>query len=413
MKFFAPAFSGTHARWFRFSIAPTLLLCILGFSLLFGGCSDDGQEIIYPTPPLPNAMNWLFDVFGTASNDVYACGNKGAMFHYDGTEWSFIEMGTTSPITTVWGLENGPLYAAGHEGNIWQLMAGSWSGMDSGINNDLYGLGVFDQSVYVCGADGALQRLSGNTWNDVGQIMVTRSSGEGHAVEDTFMLNEDVISLLMVNQHFLGGAYKLPDFEGEYIGLHGTAGMVMSTEPDSTTYDWELRPLGEDEFALSEWIMCGTNTHEAILNNNYLGTSEGWIFQLVRSDEGENVWSKMSPDATENAGSGIRDMWLDGNSNLYFVTDEGEMLFQSRDYNFSTAVGVRKAFRISQAGLSGIWGSDVDHIFMTGFTEDVIFEASMDTTNMTLNISEVPLTFPDTGGKSIGLFEDQFGMPRY
>jgi len=413
MKFYAPAFTGTCARWFRLSVAPIFLISILGLALFGAGCSEDSNDdITFPDPPDVDQMNWLFDVYGTGADDVYACGNKGAMFHFDGSSWSFMDMGTGSPITKVWGPDDGTLYAAGHGGNVWTLSGTTWSSMSSGTSQNIYGLGIFNQSVHLCGANGAVRKLSGNTWNEVGQVMVIRSPSQPFAVEDTLLLNEDVASLLTVNEHFIGGAYKLPSYEGEYIGMYGIDGMVMSTDV-APEFDWQLRPLGADQFALSEWMMCTTNS--ATLNDNYLGTSEGWIFQLVLGDNGDYVWDKMHPDVTVDARSGIRDMWLDEDSNLYFVTDDGEMIFQTQDYDFGEGIGSRTFFDISHSGLTSIWGADTDNIFMTGFTEDMIFKVSMDFTHpdSTLIVTnEIPLDFPNKGGQSIGMFEDQFGMPR-
>lgn len=411
MKFFASAFSGTRARWFRLSVAPIFLISILGLSLLGAGCSDDESEVTFPNPPPPEQMNWLFDVFGTGPNDVYTCGNKGAMFHFDGSDWTYVDMGSSAPITSVWGPGDGTLYAVGHGGKLWANIGGSWSSQSSGTSSDLYGIGIFDNDVHICGAEGAMRRLSGSTWSEVGPIMVVRSPAIPHAPEDTLLLHEDIASLLTVNQYFIGGAYKLPSYEGEYIGLNGIDGMVLSLDMEPESFDWELRPLGDDQFALSEWMMC-TTTSIPNLGDNYLGTSEGWVFKLTLGDEGNEVWSKMSPDMTEDARSGIRDMWLDADSNLYMVTDDGTMIFQTQNYNFSEDLGMRKSFDITHSGLTSIWGADTDHMFMTGFTENIIIEASMDFSDTTLVFTETTLEFPNKGGQSIGMFEDQFGMPR-
>ena len=413
MKFFASAFSGTRARWFRHSVAPIFLMSILVLALTGAGCSDDGEDITYSTPPAPEQMNWLFDVFGTGPDDVYACGNKGAMFHFDGSEWSFVDMGSSVPITSIWGPGDGTLYAVGHSGKLWQNTGGSWSAQSSGTSKNLYGVGLFNNDVHICGEDGALRRLNGNSWSDVGPVMVVRSPAIPHAPEDTLLLHEDIASLLTVNQYFIGGAYKLPDFEGEYIGLNGIDGMVLSLDMEPESFDWELRPLGDDEFALSEWMMC-TTTSVPTLGDNYLGTSEGWVFQLALSDEGNNVWSKMSPDLTSDARSGVRDMWLDEDSNLYMVTDDGDLVFQSSDYNFSEGLGMRQSFPITHSGLTSIWGSDTDNIYMTGFTENTVIKGSMeiDDTSVNFTFTEIILEFPNKGGQSIGMFEDQFGMPR-
>ncbi len=425
MKFFASAFSGTHARWFRLSVAPILLTCLLGLALFSAGCSSDSGEINFPTPPEPEQMNWIFDVYGTAADDVYACGNKGAMFHYDGNDsnaWTYMEMGAGTPITTVWGPDDGTLYAAGHAGKLWQNIGGTWSSMSSGTSEDLFGLGMFDSTIHAVGKNGTVRRLNGNTWTGVGNEIVLRDA-ESLIAQDTLYLQLDIPSVVTVSQYFLGGAYNLPDFEGEYIGLAGTDGMVLAfdAEIDSITfepvYDWRLRPVGNDQFSQSEWVTAASSS-APIIEDNYLGTSEGWIFRISQDDTSGGdtnnlVIVPMVPRVTSDSGSGIRDMWVDANHNLYFVTDDGEMGFQTSNYKFNEGIGMRKLFPVTHAGLTSIWGADTDHIFMSGFTENSLIHASMDFSDTSLVFTEVPLVFPNKGGQSIGMFEDHIGLPRY
>ncbi len=412
MNFFASAFSGAHARWFRLSVAPVILTALLGLVLFSAGCSSDSDDSInFPTPPPEAQMNWIFDVYGTAANDVYACGNKGAMFHYDGTDWSVVDLGVSTPITTIWGLTGGTLYAAGHAGKIWQNSAGTWSSMSSGTSEDLYGLGQWSQTIHAVGANGAIRRLSGNTWNSVPGVIILRDP-ESLAPQDTLSLVSDIPSIITVSEYFLGGSYNIPDFEDEYIGLAGTDGMVLAPDDEPDLYDWRLRPVGTDQFSESEWVTA-SNSSVVNIEDNYLGTSEGWIYHISETPEGKLVIEQMSPDVTRDQGSGIRDMWLDADSNLYFVTDDGEMGFQSQDYDFGLGIGVREMFSITHSGLTSIWGSDPEHIFMTGFTENSLVQASFDVDNLTLDFTIVPIEFPNKGGQSIGMFVDHMGLPRH
>ena len=415
MNFFASAFSETHARWFRLSVAPIFLITLLALVLLSSGCSDDseGGDINFPTAPPEDEMNWVFDVYGTAADDIYACGNKGAMFHYDGTSWSYVDMGTGSPITTVWATDTGTMYAAGHNGKIWQESGGSWSSMSSGTSEDLYGLGAFDQVIHAVGKNGTIKRLSGGSWSSVENVVILRDP-ESLAPQDTLNLLLDFPSIITVSEYFLGGAYNIPDFEGDMTGVAGTDGMVLAVDEEPELYDWRLRPVGTDQFAVAEWI---TSASSSIVNidDNYLGTSEGWIFHISEDINGKLVIEQMDPDITTDSGSGIRDMWLDEDRNLFFVTDDGEMGFQSSDYNFSEEIGFRAIFPVTHSGLTSIWGSDREHIYMTGFTENSLIEASVALTDTTaaLVFNVVPLEFPNKGGQSIDMFEDHVGMPRF
>ncbi len=408
MKLIASVFSETYARWFRRSITPMIMVTLLGLIFIGSGCSDDnGDQINFPTPAPPAQRNWLFDVFGTAADDVYACGNKGAMFHFDGTSWIQMEMGTSAPITTIWGPPEGPLYAAGHDGHLWQLVNNTWSTMSSGTTQDLFGLGMYQGNIHVCGAEGTLRRLSGNTWAGVPEVIVLRDPEGVHAPIDTLNLTADISSLLTINSFAIGGAFKDPNFIGEGFGMEGTDGMILGLDSEPENYDWVLRPLRGDQLAESEWIICSTNS-TAVTENNYLGTSEGWIFQLG-SNQG---WNKLEPDVTTDAKVGIRGMWLDENSNLYFVTDSGDMIFQTREYHFPD-LGLRKIFPVTINGLTNIWGADTDHLFMTGFTENMIIQAHMDFSDTTLVFEQVEVEFSAKSGNSLDMFEDHLGMPRF
>ena len=61
--------------------AACLALSLFAALTLLSSCSDDKSEPPFTEPPAPSARNWLFDVNGTAANDVWACGAKGTMLH--------------------------------------------------------------------------------------------------------------------------------------------------------------------------------------------------------------------------------------------------------------------------------------------------------------------------------------------
>lgn len=408
----ASAFSGTRARWFRRSVASLSCLLLVGLILVGSGCSDDdGGNVNYPDPPAEEQRDWLFDVYGTAPNDVYAVGNKGAMFHYDGTDWTAVPLAVTSPLTSIWGPGDGTLYSVGHGGVALRYAGGQWSGLESGTENDLYTVGMFQDEIYACGEAGTVRRLSGNAMVDVAGVIIVRN-GETGAPEDTLSLGEDIYSLVTVNYSFIGGAYILPDYEEEIFGIMGTDGMVLAPDNQPELYDWRLRPIGSDQFALSEWILC-TTSDPVTISNNYMGTSEGWIYRLNQGEGGQLDWSLIIPDATVDGGNGIRDMWIDESCNLYAVTDDGNMVFQTPDYDFVTGEGVRAIFDVTHGGLTGIWGSGPDNLFMTGFNENVIVQASMNLDDYTLTFDEVPVVFPSKGGESISLGQDHQGLPRF
>ncbi len=393
----ASALSGTRARWFRRSLA-------------LGGCGgDDGGGIHYPTPDPEPPHNWLFDVYGNAADDVYAVGNKGMVFHYDGSAWSATDLGVNSTITSIYGNGNGTLYAAGHDGHFWRNTNGTWSSLDSGTDLDFYSVGTYQNEIYAVGERGNARRLAGNSLVAANEVIVVRNAQTG-APEDTLSLSENIYSLVTVNYSSIGGAYILED--QEIFGIDGTDGMVLAPDSEPELYDWRLRPLGGDQLANSEWILSSTSDPVTV-GNNYLGTSEGWIYRLSDSGGGRLDWILLLPDTTVDEGNGIRDMWIDGDNNLYAVTDDGSLVFQTEDFDFVSGTGVRNIYDIAHGALTGIWGADPQHLFMVGFNENVIFQASMDLNGYNLTVEEVPVVFPAKAADSLEEGKDHQGFHRF
>ena len=389
-----------------------LCLTVLGTAMLLGsGCSDDESTVSFPQPPPPQAMNWLFDIYGTGPNDIFACGNKGALFHFDGEDWEHIDLGTSAAFVSIWE-NDGTMYAVGHGGTIWRHTTGSpadqWSSMDSGTSKDLYNIGSFDDEIYVCGAEGTLRRLNGSSWATTPTQIVTRDPATGDTTA-FFVRDTDLSSLLTVNHFFIGGAYKLPDYEGEEVGILGTDGMVLTNDLE---YDWLLRPLRGDQLADAEWVLS-TTSNPLVFEHNFLGTSEGWIFQLAEDEGGDMVWVKHYPRVTIDPGSGIRDMWLDENASVYMVTDDGQLVIQSQDYDFNEGTGYRKVLYDQVNALVGIWGTASDNFYMVGFVENKLFQGAVDFSDTTLTgITEIAVDFPNKG-MGIDPFKDELGRPRF
>ncbi|MBK8165850.1 MAG: hypothetical protein IPK64_07790 [bacterium] len=371
-----------------------MALCLLAVAALFGACSDDDGEPPFTEPPLPAAQSWLFDVVGTAANDVYACGNKGAMFHWNGAAWERVDMQVSDPIVRMWKEDGGStLYAVGHKGLIWRNAGGAWAPMASGTSKNLYGIGALGGVVHAVGQDGVICRLSGSTWSvTAGRMFQLNEVG---APIDTLLVAEDLASLVTVNHYFLGGAYLDPNFTGTRIGVFGTRGMVLAPNTDGALLaEWILRPLSGEQTVLHEWVLA-TTSDPAVLSRNYLGTSEGWLFRLTRDDAGRNVWSKFFPTFTSSPGAGINDMWVDAADNVYLVTDEGQIVYQSADYDFAAGTGRRAVLYDGFDRLTGIWGAGPGDIWVVGYRTETIFHVSHDQVTDDVEMTPLTVTFPD------------------
>lgn len=412
----ASAVTGSTRLWHRHRISVLMVLALAGILLGLLGCSSDSNDVTFPKPPAPEARKWLFDVYGTAADDVYVGGAMGVMYHFDGSTWTLQDMGTTAAVTNIWSPPTeSTLYAVGHGGHIWRNTGSGWGGMTSGTSQDLFGIGEArvgtqstDVRIHAVGANGTVRQLKGSTWQGVGDVMVILD--ENATPIDTLSVTKDLSSMLTVNYYFLGGAYKNPNYEGERFGIAGTKGLVLAfnTLPDSiSTADWVLRPLSGEQRVNEEWVLC-TTSDGATLSRNYLGTSEGWLFQLVQDTDGSEVWQKFYPEFTDDPGAGIRDIWLDAAGNAYVVTDEGKVFYQSWDYNFANGTGERQMLFDGASSLVSIWGTGPDNIYFTGYFDEVIFHGVHDVVAGTMTVDTIDLPFPnksDAGSMVPGLDE--------
>jgi hypothetical protein len=63
------------------------------------GCTEDGWCWAHPLPE----GNTLLAVWGAASADVWAVGERGAILHWDGQRWSPVASPTQEFLRCVWG----------------------------------------------------------------------------------------------------------------------------------------------------------------------------------------------------------------------------------------------------------------------------------------------------------------------
>ena len=99
-----------------------LLLCALL-------CNSAAAEWSVIDPP-PTGEN-LTDIWGTASNDVFAVGSGGSVLHYDGDAWSVVHTDTNGQLRAVWGTGPSHVLAGGqsginrYNGTAWSPWAGA------------------------------------------------------------------------------------------------------------------------------------------------------------------------------------------------------------------------------------------------------------------------------------------------
>jgi len=102
--------------------------------LTFGRYNDsrivryrNGTFSIMTTP----IKEYLYDIWGSDNNNVFAVGGKGTILYYNGDTWVVQNSGTINNLNTVWGTSSNNVFAAGDNGTILHYNGTTWSPMTS------------------------------------------------------------------------------------------------------------------------------------------------------------------------------------------------------------------------------------------------------------------------------------------
>ncbi|WFP75854.1 hypothetical protein [Mesorhizobium sp. WSM4906] len=132
----------------------------------------DGSVRIYdgvgwtPSPASPQALTCIW---GLSDSDVYAAGDEGVVYRWNGAAWSSFSPPLGDVIFCVRGVSSRNLYACGANGLLWHF-DGIWTQIQLPTNQRLLGLlTLAANDALVCGAGGVLFRGADANWNDVSQ----------------------------------------------------------------------------------------------------------------------------------------------------------------------------------------------------------------------------------------------------
>lgn len=127
----------------------------------------------------------LFKVWGTSANDVFASGELGAVFHFDGTSWArMVTPDDRTPLLTLSGIGPSEVYAVGGRGvgALWRYDGSEWR--DAAPMSEFPGLmGVsasLEAPLMVSGEGGTLAELVGGLLRS--EEVITENGFPIHAV---------------------------------------------------------------------------------------------------------------------------------------------------------------------------------------------------------------------------------------
>jgi hypothetical protein len=109
----------------------------------------------------------LYKVWGTASDDLYAIGESGTVWHRKGTSWAQEANPATSNLFTVYGCSATDVYAVGGGDVLHSDGGGTWTKLPVTLDNSVNGVTCNPGgAVLVVGFGGLKQRLVDGGWVD-------------------------------------------------------------------------------------------------------------------------------------------------------------------------------------------------------------------------------------------------------
>jgi len=278
-----------------------------------------------------NLSVYLFWIWGVGPNDVYAAGDTGVLLHFDGSDWSEVELGIDwserTSLNGAWGSGPNDIFVVGGGGTVIHFDGAAWSLMDSGTSESLkrvWGRGIND--VYAVGTNGTLLHYDGTSWSR-GELPISATlwSVWGASPNDLYAVGDSGTFL-----HYDGSAWsavRVPlKSEIAFYGVWGLAADDIYAVGEKATilhYDgsnWSIADQGQTAGYLQG--LWGTGA-----NDVYASGSGG----VLRHYDGSG-WSDVSSGTTQDLfaiwGSGSDDLFALGPSTVVHFGQSGPTLTQ-------------------------------------------------------------------------------------
>jgi hypothetical protein len=83
-------------------------------------------------------------VWVASTTEAWAMNADGDAVHWNGTDWSVIELGLSWRARDIWGTTDGHVWAAGNDGNLVHWEGSTWTEYNTGVTSDYYGVWTHD-----------------------------------------------------------------------------------------------------------------------------------------------------------------------------------------------------------------------------------------------------------------------------
>jgi hypothetical protein len=155
-----------------------------------------------------NTSAKLHGVGGSSATDVFAVGEGGIILHYDGTKWSIMTSPTVNQLRAVWAYSENDVFAAGDYGVVLHNDGTAWEASTVGINN-IYGVwGTSGSDVFAVADKGVIFHYDGKDDGNNGNCPFTAVLGKCHPQLKTLrQVRDEVLVKSAVGQRVIAFYY--------------------------------------------------------------------------------------------------------------------------------------------------------------------------------------------------------------
>lgn len=314
----------------KLAVALAATLSMLGVS-----CDDDddpmgpvaqGPSIWREVSGTPSG--YYSDIWGTSSNDIFLVGQSGTIVHYDGSNWTPMNSGTTVSLRGVWGNAGDDVYAVGDSGTILHYDGDMWSSATSRFQSAEFTAiwGSSDHTVFVVGRDydsALVVHFDGTDWQaaDLG----------GH---------------YQMHLHYVSG------HDGNHVTAMGKGTTVLRF--DGST--WTAGSIYTDSFCEGSFMAGGICCISDSMTFVACFCSYNSASMILRYD-GE-VWrSVTAPIAL--GGPDLQDIWAGSGEGVFAVGNDGTILYYDGVCCHLMDAG-------TDADFTAVWGTGPDNVYVLG-----------------------------------------------
>lgn len=197
------------------------------------------------------------DIFGSfilSETDMWLVGDNGLILHYDGTEWTNMDGGTSEALNEVFFVDATHGYIVGDNGSFLSYDGSVWTSMDAGTTKNLRGVAFIDaDNGFAVGDDGIIIKYT----------MATFSVDS--AVIDTIKVTEDYygIDVIDANNYWACGTGKIvinyngTDWTGYEAGTKDHYGIWFNSANDG----WLASKSGRiNHYDGTDWVEYETTS---------------------------------------------------------------------------------------------------------------------------------------------------------